>query len=153
MKKKEITPAEALLKMEQYCGFQERCASEVRTKLYAFGINGASATTILEHLEAEGFLDEERFVRTFARSKFRQNHWGRVRIRMELKKRRISERLIGIGLSEIDETEYAQKIIQLYQQKLRALPDENPDNRIKAIHFLLQKGYESEVVRENIGRS
>jgi regulatory protein len=150
MKKREITEAEAILKLEQYCGFQERCLADVRTRLYSLGVTGVSAEKILLHLQEEGFLDEERFARTFARSKFRQNHWGKVRISMEMKKRRIPARLIALGLEEIEETAYSEKIQSLYQQKLASLPPGEPDSKYKAIQFLIQKGYEMEAIKEQV---
>lgn len=150
MKKREITEAEAILKLEQYCGFQERCLADVRTRLYSLGVTGASAENILSHLQEEGFLDEERFARTFARSKFRQNHWGRVRISMEMKKRRIPARLIALGLEEIEDAAYCEKIQSLYQQKLASLPQGEPDSKYKAIQFLIQKGYEMEAIKEQV---
>lgn len=150
MKKKEISEEEALLKLEQYCGFQERCLADVRTKLYSLGVTGVSAEKILTHLQEEGFLDEERFARTFARSKFRQNHWGRVRISMEMKKRRIPARLIALGLEEIEAADYGEKIQSLYQQKLASLPSGAADNKFKAIQFLIQKGYEMEAIKEQM---
>lgn len=148
MKKKEISEAEAILKLEQYCGFQERCLADARTKLYSLGLTGVSAEKIISHLQEEGFLDEERFARTFARSKFRQNHWGRVRISMEMKKRRIPARLIALGLEEIDAADYEEKIQSLYQQKLASLPPGEPDSKYKTIQFLIQKGYEMEAIKE-----
>ena len=150
MKKREITEAEAILKLEQYCGFQERCLADVRTRLYSLGVTGASAENILSQLQEEGFLDEERFARTFARSKFRQNHWGRVRISMEMKKRRIPARLIALGLEEIEDAAYCEKIQSLYQQKLASLPQGEPDSKYKAIQFLIQKGYEMEAIKEQV---
>lgn len=150
IKKKEITADQALLKLEEYCGFQERCFSDVRTKLYSYGITGEAAESIFFHLQEEGFLDEARFARTFARSKFRQNHWGKVRISMEMKKRRIPARLIALGLEEIEAAEYREKIQSLYQQKLASLPSGAADNKYKAIQFLIQKGYEMEEIKEQV---
>ena len=46
---------------------------------------------IVVHLIQNGFLNEERFAKSFARGKFRIKKWGRVRIERELKTRGLSE--------------------------------------------------------------
>ncbi len=148
MKTPKFTPEAALAKAERYCAYQERCRSEVESRLMTWGVVGTEAAQIVDHLTREGFLDEERYARSFVRSKFRQNAWGRVRIGRELRQRRIDATLIGEALTEIDPEDYVEIIRHLYRRKLESLSPDDPQRRAKALHYLLQKGYEAEVVRE-----
>ena len=51
----------------------------------------------------DDFLNEERYAKTYARSKFNYNKWGRNKIRLNLKQKEISDRNIVIALKEIEE--------------------------------------------------
>ena len=94
-------------KLARYCAYQERCRQEVRLKLAGLGVRGAAETARwIERLEAEGFLDENRFARAYCRGKFRQNHWGRRKIIMGLRAKGISAGDVADGLSEIDAADY-----------------------------------------------
>ena len=101
IKDKEHTPAEALAKALKYCAYQERCHEEVRTKLIKLGMRGNDLENIMSRLIELNFLDEERFAKTYAGSKFRQMGWGKKKIIMELKKRRISDYCIMQAMKEI----------------------------------------------------
>ena len=60
-------------KMKQYCAFQERCISNVRSKLKTFHLKEELEEKILNKLIREDFLNEERYARLFAGGKFRIN--------------------------------------------------------------------------------
>ncbi len=50
MNKKYITPELALVKLQQYCAYQERCHQEVRSKLIELGIYGDALEEIIAQL-------------------------------------------------------------------------------------------------------
>ena len=103
MQKKYLSKADALKRMQRYCAYQDRCHSEVRTKLIELGVYGDTLEEIMAELVIERFLDEERFARSYVRGKFRLKKWGRVRIKRELKLRKISAYCQRKGLEEIEE--------------------------------------------------
>ena len=74
------TLAEATLKLEYYCSYQERCHQEVVDKLYQLGMKSDEIDAIVVHLLQHNFLNEERFARSFARGKHRIKSWGKIRI-------------------------------------------------------------------------
>mgnify|MGYP006126810111 CR=1 FL=1 len=86
----KLSLAEATLKLEYYCSYQERCHQEVVDKLYQLGMKSDEIDTIVVHLLQHNFLNEERFARSFARGKHRIKSWGKIRIVNELKQRHIS---------------------------------------------------------------
>ena len=62
---KPISPAEALNKAAAYCTLCERCISEVSKKLTTWGVPPAEQQRIIDRLQDEGFINEERYCRAF----------------------------------------------------------------------------------------
>ena len=60
---------------------------------------------LIERLEQEGYLNEERFARAFVRDKYRFNGWGPLRLQAELRRHRIPSRLIDAAIEELEEEE------------------------------------------------
>lgn len=147
--KKIVPPLQALEKARNWCAVQERCHSEVRSKLFDWGIREETAEQLISQLIAEGFLNEERFARAYARGKFRIKHWGRIKIVQGLKFRKISPYCIRKGLEEIEEEEYRQTLRGLFEKRCREVKERNPWTRkAKIFSYLAGKGYEPEQIRE-----
>ena len=140
-----LTPDEALLRMERYCAYSERCPKEVRNKLTEFGLTGADNEQIFAALHGDNFFNEERFAMAFAVGKFRNNYWGRVRIRQELWMRDIAPALITQALNSIDETEYV-KLLQKLLDNKRVQYASAPNTREKVAASLIRAGFEMELV-------
>lgn len=133
--------------MEAYCAYQDRCHKEVEDKLRAYDLIPEAREMILLHLLEEGFLNEERFARSFARGKFRIKKWGRKRIEMELGARDISAYNIKQGLSEIDPKDYDDALYDLAYKKFDQTPEKHPlKKRKKVADYLLRRGFESQKV-------
>lgn len=132
----------------KYCAYQERAHSEVEAKLKELGLFVDEAGEVIIELTRQGFLDEERFARSFTRGKFRMKHWGRRKIALELKRKELSEYCIRMGMEEIDEEEYQQSARKLAEQKWTSLKKEKSiwAKRKKTSSYLLQKGYEPEII-------
>ena len=79
-----LTPNQALPKIKQYCAYQERSHSEVKDKLYNYGISKNDIDDILSKLIEDNYLNEERFAIHFAGGKFRIKQWGKVKIKYQL---------------------------------------------------------------------
>ena len=142
---KPVTPDEALRKLENFCAYQERCPKEVRTRLADLGMHGEECEQIFEVLRNDGFFDEERFAIAFAGGKFRINHWGKVRIRMELKMRDISPEVLERALNAIGEEEYQASLEQLWDKK-RQQYGSDASARDKAMAALIRAGFEQSLV-------
>jgi regulatory protein len=149
-KKKRITdPDQALVKAEAWCAYQERCQQEVRDKLYDWGLYPEAVENVIAELISRGFLNEERYAIAFAGGKFRIKKWGRVKIRLELKRKKVSDYCIRKGLAEIDDREYLKTLRKLADEKRRAVKESHPlKKKYKVMSFLVSKGYEPDLVRE-----
>ena len=149
--KKSWTLQEAKGKLETFCAYQERCAWEVRRKLFEKGIQGEQADKLVDELCDEGFLNEERFARSFARGKFRLKKWGKNRISQELKLRQISPENIRKGISEIDPDEYYDTLLSQTEKKWEKTIEKDPfKKKYKVIQYLMTKGFEQDLVQEAI---
>src|SRR6185436_5102595 len=104
--KKTLTKEQVYQKLRHYCAYQDRCHAEVKTKAYSLGIKKGDVEELTSRLIEEGCLDEERYARAFAGGKFRMKQWGKMKIRAELKQRRISEHCIAAAFGEIDHDTY-----------------------------------------------
>ncbi|PZV86461.1 regulatory protein [Algoriphagus aquaeductus] len=147
--KKNWTLKEAKGKLETFCAYQERCAWEVRRKLFDKGIQGLHAENLVEEMFKDGFLNEERFARSFARGKFRLKKWGRNRITRELKLREISPGQIQEGLSEIDPDEYFDTLLTQTEKKWEKTKEKDLyKKRNLVIQYLVGKGFEQDLIQE-----
>ncbi|MGO1242638.1 MAG: regulatory protein RecX [Sphingobacterium sp.] len=147
--KKSYTPHQAKLKAESFCAYQERAQQEVRDKLYLWGLHHNDVENIIATLIEENFLNEERFAKAYVLGKFRMKGWGKIKIKMHLKAKRVSDPLIRTALQEIDLDDYEQKLEDTIDRKLtKPLEQLSIAERAKLIRFLQSKGYENELIFE-----
>jgi regulatory protein len=141
-------PMEELKSILHYCKYQERCHAEVRNKLYELGFTSVDVERLLTELIATDVVNEERFARAFARGKFRMKQWGREKIKIELKQRKISDYCIKKALTEIDGDEYDNTLNKLVDKKLVQLKADRSEisKKGKLYRYLVQKGYERDIV-------
>lgn len=145
-KKKYHTKEAALMKLQAYCAYQERCHQEVNAKLRDLGVYGDTADEIISQLIADNFLNEERFAKSFARGKFRMKSWGKIRIRQELKMRQIPEYSIKKAMQEIDtEGGYIETLKNVIRLKSRDY-EGDPQHIQKLAAHAMRKGFESELI-------
>src|SRR5688572_6054369 len=153
MQKKFLTKEEALQKLRHYCGYQERSHSEAQQKLWDLGVRRAEHDEIISSLIEDNYLNEERFARQFAGGKFRLKDWGRKKIYYALKEKKVSEYNIKKALKEIDEEDYQKTLNNLAEKKYASLKGEQYLMRKKkTIDFLLQRGFESELVIKAVNK-
>jgi regulatory protein len=78
--------------------------------------------------------------------------WGKTKIKQALKFKQVSDYCIRKALKEIDSKEYEKTFQKLVEQKLKALKSEKNIfiKKRKLQDFLLQKGFESEMIREAV---
>jgi regulatory protein len=146
VKNQSLTLKQAMLKAAAYCAYQERCYKEVETKLAEWGIYGTDAGELLIELANQNYLNEERFAKAFAGGKFRTKKWGRVKIRVELKARNISDYCIRKALLEIDEQEYTDTLREFANKKLGTIS--SIKEKYKVLAYLQSKGYEPNIIWE-----
>ncbi len=148
MSKPYISNKEALQKAKHYCAYQERCHTEVKEKLYTFGLSTHEVDLAISQLIEENYLNEERFAILYAGGHFRTKNWGRVKIRYELKKKQVSDYCIKKALVEIEEADYSITLRKLAVSKLNTLKQANNHyaRRRQLQEYLRSKGFESDLI-------
>lgn len=147
--KKILTQKQALLKAEAACAYQERCQQEMRDKLYEWGLHSNDVENVIAHLITSGFLNEERFAKAFAGGKFRIKKWGRVKIKKELKARRISDYCIKQAMKEINEDDYLKTLKAVLAKKSKDIKGGKMLVRnYKIAQYAISRGFESDLIWE-----
>jgi regulatory protein len=150
-KNQSFTVEEAKRKLEHYCVYQERCHKEVVSKLKDMQMIPEAIDVIVVHLLDHNFLNETRFAETFSRGKFRIKHWGKQRIKRELKIKQISVYNINKGLEQISDADYYNAFNALAEKKKDTILESNVyKKRKKLADYLLYRGWESHLVYEKV---
>lgn len=149
MEKKSLTFDEIKLKLVNYCVYQDRCHSEVEQKMREFLLIPEAKDEVFLYLMKENYLNEERFTRSYIRGKFYIKHWGRNKIRLNLKQKGITDKLISKCMDEIDDNDYEKALNKIYQDyfsKQKGAKEYHRKN--KTIKYLLSKGFEYDLICE-----
>ena len=146
-RKKIYSPQEALNKAHKFCAYQERNQQEMRDKLYEWGLHKQDVEQIISQLISEGFINEERFAIAYAGGKFRIKHWGKIKIKLALKQKNISEYCISKALKEINNRDYQKTLEKTIVDYSKKVSEKNPlKKNYKIAQHLISKGFEPELV-------
>lgn len=149
MEKKSYTFEEIKQKLVNYCVYQDRCHAEVEQKMRDFLLIPEAKDEIFLYLMKENYLNEERFTRSYIRGKFYIKHWGKNKIKMNLKMKGITEKLIANCMDEIHPEDYGKTLIRLFENYfLTQKGAKDYQKKSKTISRLISKGYEYDVVLE-----
>jgi len=141
--KKEWSVEEVRIKAEAYCSASEHCKADVVGKLRQWGVSEETWESILNHLEEECYINENRYAAFFVRDKYRFNQWGRVKIAQALRMKLVSSACIARAMDEIDEQEYLNILTSLLKKKVRTVKASSDYERNgKLIRFAVGHGYE-----------
>ena len=142
---KIVSYEQALHRLAAYCSCAERCSFDLRKKMADWELSGSDCNKIIEKLQKENFLSDERFCMAFVRDKFRYNKWGVHKIRYELKKKQLPENLIDSALQEIDNQSNTEQLRLLLAHKHKSVKGAN-DYEInqKLIRFAIGRGFDLE---------
>ncbi|MDG1014208.1 MAG: regulatory protein RecX [Flavobacteriaceae bacterium] len=149
--KKTYTVEEALVKLQKYCAYQDRCHREVEQKLKQMHMIPEAIERVIVDLVQDNYLNEERFAKAYVRGKFSIKKWGKVRLTLELKQRQIPQYVIKTALAEIDPEEYLQTFHKLAKKKALKMPESNPFKKKKKLaDYLIYRGWESHMVYDKV---
>jgi len=150
-KLKPLKRAEILDKLQYYCAYQERCQSEVLSKLKEIGVyNQADITYTLLELKKEGFLNEKRFANLYAENKHLFKRWGKVKIAIYLRQKRVPHYIINEALESIDDDIYYNTLTSLIDKKWHQLRvvRHRYKRQQKLLFYMQTKGYEYHLIKD-----
>jgi len=139
----------AYAKAEHYCAYQERSQQEVRDKLYEWGQHQNVVENIISQLITGNFLNEERFAKAYARGKFNQKGWGKLKIKQGLKFKRVPDVLIKKALLTIDGDAYIEKLNSILIKKAPLVKEKDAyKRRYKLQQYALSRGFENDIIAD-----
>ena len=101
---------------------------------------------VLDVLETQHALSEQRFVQTYIESRKRKG-FGPVRIRMELREKGVDSNLVSDWLDEND-PDWDEVLIQAARRKFGSVPPSDFRERGKRARFLEYRGFSPERIRQ-----
>lgn len=141
------TYEQMLFKASAYCATAEHCEADVREKLRTWTCAPEHIDKIIDYLQQENFLNEQRYCNAFVRDKFRFNQWGKTKIAIMLRAKNIAEETIAEAIDQIDDETYQQTVTTLLQTKLKGLKYRDEyDRKAKLIRFAQGRGFEYGII-------
>lgn len=151
MKRRQLTPEQALDRLETLCARAEQCTGDLRRKLAGWGIAQGDADVIISRLRKGRWVDDERYARAFCRDKYRFNRWGRAKIKMGLIAKRVAPDVVVAAMEEIDDEVYRANLVALLKSKIRAMGRDEAatyEGRTKLFRCGASRGYEPSLVAQ-----
>jgi regulatory protein len=140
----------ALKKILHYCDYQDRCKKEIFTKLNSFELTDNDRDFIINFLNDEGYINDERYCRSYVKSKLSLKKWGVNKIKISLISKGVDRDIIDTVVSEIDQDSYKEELIKLLENK--KINESDPYKRkAKLIRYAVSKGYSLSMVMEVLG--
>jgi regulatory protein len=141
---------EILKKIENYCSYQERCKKEVIKKLLTLNLDQSEFDNVINYLIKNNYINEERFALAFTQGKFRIKKWGKIKIILELKKRRIDANLINKAINQITDLDYIGTFDKLSLKQYKSLTGSKDSKKRKFINFLSYRGWEYDLIIKKV---
>lgn len=140
--KKPMTAETAFLRLSGKCALAELCTHDAKRLMTRWELEPQLQAEVIARLIKEKFIDEDRYAHAFVRDKFRYNHWGASRIRMELLRREIDGSTVEDALAEISEDDNLSELRRLIEQKRKSVRAESDyELRGKLIRFAMSRGF------------
>lgn len=152
--RKEITPAQALARMEDLCARSEQSTFEIRKKLTNMRLPASTINNIVDSLVDRRYIDDKRYAVAFARDKYRFSRWGKLKIKRALMLGHIPTDFIDEALDEIDDDSYTEILSNMLRAKARTIKEGNTfEGRTKLYRFAISRGFESRLIGSIIKNS
>ena len=140
----------ALKKILHYCDYQDRCKKEIYAKLDSFEVSDSDKNFIVEFLQDEGYIDDERYCRSYVKSKLNLKKWGVNKIKLSLLTKGVDREIVDNVISEIDQDSYKEELANLLKNK--KINESDPYKRkAKLVRYAVGKGYSYSLVMEVLG--
>jgi len=148
----KLSESEARLKISNFCAYQERSPKQVLQKLDEFDTSPEVKRSVYQWAIEENFVNECRFAESYVHGKFSLKQWGKYKIKAGLVRHEISGENIQKAVEKIDTEEYRRTLNHLAEKKITILKGSGREKKIKLINFLIGKGFERQLVLEQVNK-
>lgn len=137
----------ALKKILHYCDYQDRCKKEIFTKLDSYELSESDKSFVVDFLQDEGYINDERYCRSYVKSKLNLKKWGVNKIKLSLIAKGVDRDIIDEVVSKIDQDSYKEELVNLLKNK--KINETDPyKKKAKLIRYAVGKGYSYSLVME-----
>ncbi len=127
---------------------REHSRRELRNKLLAKSDAAATVESVLDTLETEGLLSDQRFAEAFVRSRVGRGH-GPVRIRQELRQRGVADGLAAEAMAA-EGCDWFALAADVVRRKFGSEPAGDRRELARRLRFLQYRGFTAEQCREAV---
>jgi len=131
-----------------YIGYKMRTVKEIRMKLSEKGFSEDVIERVIEFLEKYGYADDREYCRKYIREKLCMKPKSGYALKIELKQRGISSRIIDEVMAETEMDEEGDAFRWLERKSRGSWPPADEKQKKKLYDFLLRKGYSYDVIGE-----
>ena len=134
-----------------YIEIKMRTSKEIKDYLNKKNFNTKLIDEVLDRLNKEGYLNEEKYIDAFVNDKVNLTNWGPYKIKKSLLDLEQDETLINNKLNTINENIWNGKIEKIINKKLNSLKNKSNymiKNKLKIDLYNL--GYDNNSIEENL---
>lgn len=131
-----------------YIGYKMRTVKEIRMKLEEKEFSEDVIERVIEFLEKYGYADDREYCRKYIREKLRMKPKSGYALKIELKQRGISSRVIDEVMAETEVDEEGDAFRWLERKSRGIWPPQDDKQKKKLYDFLLRKGYSYDIIGE-----
>lgn len=136
-----------------YIEIKMRTSKEIKDYLNKKNFNTKLIDEVLDRLNKEGYLNEEKYIDAFVNDKVNLTNWGPYKIKKSLLDLELDETLINNKLNTINENIWNGKIEKIINKKLNSLKNKSNymiKNKLKIDLYNL--GYDNNSIEENLNK-
>lgn len=131
------------------CCTAEHCRQDALARLRRWGIGDDAAARITRQLVENKYIDDERYAKAFVHDKVEFDHWGRRKIELHLRMKRIPDSIYGPLIDGIDDSQWTASLRYLLERKHAGVKARNDyEMRGKLARYALQRGFTMDIIRQ-----
>ena len=131
-----------------YIGYKMRTVQEIRRKLSEKEFSEEVIEKVVAFLEKYGYADDREYCRKYIREKLRMKPKSGYALKIELRQRGISSRIVDEVMAETEMDEEGDAFHWLERKSRGNWPPADEKQKKKLYDFLLRKGYSYDIIGE-----
>lgn len=131
----------------RYVAAREHSRAELQRKLAAHVQEGDDLPALLDYLQAQGFINEERLIESVLHQK--AGRMGALRLRQQLRAKGLDAEAVQQALEQLQQSPEGseQERAQALWQKRFGQTATEPRERLRQMRFLAARGFSADVIR------
>lgn len=142
----------ALERTADLCSRSEQCEADLRGKMRQHQVPAADQDAVIDYLYDHKFLDQSRYARAYVHDKLAYNRWGRTKIRLMLRTKRLDPQVVEEALEAIDPQEYFAVLLKQVGLAARSANLEDYNSRAKILRKFYAQGFETSLITKALDR-